>query len=78
MRAQWNTGRQYTANGQRIVAEVREDGIFFNDIDRMLWGKITTGYEIHTERDLKTVVMGCYDNGRWKSCQNHEVPKWQD
>lgn len=40
MRHQWQTGRQYSAEGQRIVAETVEGGVIFRDIDRNVEGFI--------------------------------------
>ena len=78
MKTQWNTGRAYTAAGQRIVAEVRDGKIWFNDIDRMICGVIDPAWEPESEGELRTMTMGCYDHGHWKDAQNHQVPRYQD
>jgi len=40
----FNTGREYTANGQRIAAALQENGdIVFVDVDRQIDGVISAG-----------------------------------
>ena len=40
----FNTGREYTANGQRIAASLLENGdIVFVDVDRQIDGVISAG-----------------------------------
>lgn len=42
VQVQWNTGRKYTARGQRIVARQLDDGtIAFRDLDRSIDGILT-------------------------------------
>lgn len=65
----FNTGRQYTAEGQIITAAVQEDGsIIFNDHSRGIWGKLA-----HNEDDLKKswrslqqFVLWSYDQGGYE------------
>ena len=62
----FNTGRLYTAQGQRIFWAQRNDGwLFFNDIDRMISGWVerkATPVEL-TAPVLPGWLMGQYDNG---------------
>jgi hypothetical protein len=37
---EWNTGRQYAADGQRIRAEVTPDGVNFYDMSRGIYGTV--------------------------------------
>jgi hypothetical protein len=40
----FNTGREYTANGQRIAASLQDNGnIVFVDVDRQIDGVISAG-----------------------------------
>lgn len=63
-RIQFNTGRRYSAQGQRIVAVLHDDGIVsFNDHDRMIWGE----YKPMFPEDFgKQQVMSCYDSGDYR------------
>lgn len=57
----FNTGRKYTANGQRIVATLHDDGfVTFFDHDRMVDGEFRLG--VHCSFD-QTEVMHWYDSG---------------
>ena len=63
----WNTGRGYTAHGQRIAAAQLSDGtVAFSDIDRGI-DYVTTGPCALT----RDAVMQAYDyndtNGNWYS-----------
>lgn len=79
----WNTGAQYTANGQRIYAELFANNIiFFYDIDRGVGGMIDIGmiYEewqmkYYTVSDMKEDVMVAYLNNHYKT--NREYYAWQ-
>lgn len=57
----WNTGRKYTANGQRIIATRLENGcVAFYDVDRMIAG-VT-----HEACDLtQHAVMSAYDANKY-------------
>jgi hypothetical protein len=53
----FNTGREYTKNGQRIAATLQENGdIVFVDVDRSICGIIRAGG--FTYEDIKT--LGCF------------------
>lgn len=69
MKAQWNTGRLYTDNGQPIVAQRVEEGIIFKDMARMIFGLIplAQGVHLHDEFHLRELTMANYDhhNYRW-------------
>ena len=67
----FNTGREYTAQGQRIVARLLDDGsIVFLDIDRGIDGVIAPAQGL-TREDVKdpffnrASVMDAYDNGNY-------------
>lgn len=66
MRTQFNTGRYYTAKGQRIVAKVVEDGILFNDLDRCIAGFIPLLKVPEDVPTLKEVTMFNYDHGNYR------------
>lgn len=69
MRFEWNTGRFYTADGQRIVAEVLADCIVFYDTARGFGGTVSLP-SIVTPGDadaLQRHVMRCYDRNDYKS-----------
>lgn len=59
----WNTGRTYTANGQRIAAALMPAGIAMVDIDRgisYLWEGATR------EQFTRSSIMHAYDNNEMK------------
>jgi len=59
----FNTGRAYSAAGQRISATKHEDGcITFYDHDRMIYGEIGPGRDL-TQRD----VTQAYDLNMYRS-----------
>lgn len=61
----FNTGRKYTAMGQRISATLHDDGIVtFYDHDRMIDGEYTP--RINNRID-DSMVMGKYDRLEYKS-----------
>lgn len=83
MRVQFNTGRLYTAIGQVIVAELRDDGrIYFYDTSRMIDGKTVPLHEDHV-RGIKAAgplalireTMNVYDNGLYNGSWN-DYPKY--
>src|SRR5262245_26411080 len=65
-RIQFNTGRKYTADGQRIVATRRDDGtVTFHDIDRLITGELrckATEAEFTKENVLSEYDRLQYDN----------------
>ena len=53
----FNTGREYTANGQRIAAALQDNGdIVFLDIDRQIDGVISAGALTCDE----VLAFGCF------------------
>ena len=74
MRVHWNTGRQYSANGQRITAEVVEserepneaEGFIFKDHDRGISGWVPYPCKLANldEPEVEAAVMRNYDQGR--------------
>ena len=56
----FNTGRKYTANGQRISATLHDDGqVTFYDHDRGIYGEFALG-----DRPFNAAyVMSAYDHG---------------
>jgi hypothetical protein len=68
----FNTGRLYTANGQRVTATLHEDGtVTFFDHDRMIDGQFTLG--LHCQFN-QVEVMHWYDSGM--TCGTKR--SWQD
>lgn len=66
----FNTGREYTEHGQRIVARLLDDGdIVFLDIDRGIDGVIrANGISKEDIEELyfnRVTIMDCYDNGNY-------------
>ena len=60
---QFNTGRQYSDKGQRIVAAQVDDGrIFFVDLDRCIDGMITAPSAELTEAS----VLRAYDTNQYR------------
>jgi hypothetical protein len=56
----FNTGRRYTANGQRITATLHDDGVVtFFDHDRMVDGQFTLPQHCRLN---ETEVMHWYDS----------------
>jgi len=70
-RYEWNTGRLYTAEGQRIVAEVTASGVHFYDMSRGVGGtvalpKYSTLSDTHA---VRRHVMDAYDHNRYASTE---------
>lgn len=66
----FNTGRQYSDNGQRIAAALLENGdIIFVDIDRGLEYLIPAG----SARFTQSSIMAAYDRGGLEWCNGHEL-----
>lgn len=65
MRVQFNTGRQYGPDGQRIVAVVTHGGIFFKDHTRGIDGYIVCQMQNMSARDVEENVMLAYDRGMY-------------
>lgn len=68
----FNTGRKYTANGQRITATLHDDGIVtFHDHDRMIDGE----FKINNPAFFsEAVVLGRYDRNEYERSNRC----WQD
>jgi len=65
----WNTGRQYTKEGQRIAATIYQGFVCFSDYDRMVSGAFP-----HTsDDDLKDQVMDHYDNNKYHCGMKYET-----
>ena len=68
----FNTGRQYSANGQRIAAALLDNGsIIFVDIDRGLEYIIPAG----AARFNQSSIMAAYDRGGLDWCNGHSLVK---
>lgn len=68
----FNTGRKYTAHGQRITATLHDDGIVtFFDHDRMVHGEFALPLHCRLN-DVE--VMHHYDNGLHQGTSR----AWQD
>lgn len=68
----FNTGRKYSAEGQRIVATLHDDGVVtFFDHDRYVDGQFKLGEHCSFN---ETEVMHWYDSGFAKGTQR----SWQD
>lgn len=69
----WNTGRSYTASGQRIAAEydLETDRIYFVDVDRHIEGSFPRpGFVAPEEMDetkVERFTMSAYDGNRYDS-----------
>ena len=63
----WNTGRGYTADGQRMAATYTADGrVHFADLDRGICGITQNPCVLTPSR-----VMWEYDNGRYNEWPTH-------
>lgn len=58
----WNTGRQYTAQGQRIMAKAVPGGLIFVDHDRQIDGFVPGDFV----GDVRTRVMTAYDTNAYR------------
>jgi hypothetical protein len=72
MQIKFNTGRQYTSNGQRIAARLLDNGdVVFVDADRQIEGRIA----VLCDRDFvasifnRAYVMDAYDSGAYSESQ---------
>jgi hypothetical protein len=61
LQTKWNTNRRYTANGQPMVAQLRDDGsVLFADQARMIWGVLTDGapdYSTYPVQNVRRVTL---------------------
>jgi hypothetical protein len=68
----FNTGRKYTAHGQRIVATLHDDGVVtFFDHDRQVDGQFSLGRHCSFNQ---VEVMHWYDSGMARGTQR----SWAD
>jgi hypothetical protein len=69
MKHEWNTGRQYDAHGQRMVAKVEDECILFSDRSRHINGSIPLGAYMQGRSlrpfEIETLVMHNYDHGNY-------------
>lgn len=66
----FNTGRQYSDNGQRIAAGLLENGnILFVDIDRGLEYLIPAGAAAFNQNS----ILAAYDGGGLEWCNGHAL-----
>jgi hypothetical protein len=70
-RHEWNTGRLYTAEGQRIVAEVTASGVHFYDMSRGVGGTVALpSYSTLSDTySVRQHVMNAYDHNRYSSTE---------
>jgi hypothetical protein len=70
----FNTGRGYTEKGQRIACKVFEGHIYFADIDRGIYGRISCDLEgLHSAQSLQNRVMHWYDKGMYVDACNGDL-----
>jgi hypothetical protein len=70
-RHEWNTGRLYTAEGQRIIAEVTATGVHFYDMSRGVGGTVAlpTYSTLSDTYSVRQHVMAAYDHNRYASTE---------
>jgi hypothetical protein len=70
-RHEWNTGRLYTAEGQRIVAEVTATGVHFYDMSRGVGGTVAlpTYSTLSDTYSVRQHVMSAYDHNHYSSTE---------
>ena len=66
----FNTGREYTDQGQRIIATLQENGaIYFDDVDRCVKGLIEfpgfTREEVAQFFFNQSAIMAAYDKNEY-------------
>lgn len=82
MRIQFNTGRGYTPNGQRIIADIKYDPYGnhyarFNDIDRGISGSIPVARTDLSAYELKEFVMYNYDLCNYSNADCDDL-QWEE
>jgi len=81
-KVQWNTGRQYDAHGQRMVAVVDEanNQLLFHDLSRGIPGAIPLGdYALGRGLDkyaIEQLVMANYNFGNYS--HSFELLEWEE
>ena len=79
MQFQFNTGRQYGPEGQRIVVKTTSDGIRFHDVDRGIEGFIKCNpVHLESKSEIKEILMFCYDRGVYEYDPYGGVLAWED
>lgn len=79
MIAHWNTGRHYSTEGQKLVAEVKgicngDVEVIFHDKTRGIAGRYTAQARWYqTEADIRKFVMERYDSGNFLGISPTEV-----
>tara|TARA_R110000868_G_scaffold1078_1_gene8249 strand:+ start:643 stop:906 length:264 start_codon:yes stop_codon:yes gene_type:complete len=72
MQIKFNTGRQYTTNGQRIAARLLDNGdVVFVDADRQIEGRIAMLCDREFVATIfdRAYVMDAYDSGAYSESQ---------
>lgn len=67
--AKWNTGRQYSNDGQPMFAIIHEGRAHFRDVARGIEGSVQLGDcepFLRAPSDLRGVVMYAYDRCQYK------------
>lgn len=79
-RIQFNTGRQYTERGQRIVAAALPDRVLFNDVSRGIDGTIplAPGKRFDSGVELREFTMANYDMGNYGWDMRARDLKWEE
>jgi hypothetical protein len=67
MEIEFNTNREYSADGQIILAAYRNGNVRFNDLTRGVAGRFAVESAPETETDLRVWVMIAYDEGRYEN-----------
>lgn len=75
---QFQTGRSYSAQGQRIVARYEHGSIVFKDLDRNISGKIVYNNSDDSIHELRVVIMFAYDRGMYDWVANPDDLAWVD
>lgn len=72
-RYEWNTGRHYSPEGQRIVAEVTDERVAFYDFARGIYGTLPLPQygELSDALRVRSYVMAGYDRNTYSS--GHEA-----
>lgn len=79
MQFQFNTGRQYSEHGQRIVVKTASDGIRFHDVDRGIEGFIKCNpVHLESKSEIKEILMFCYDRGIYEDDTYEGALVWED
>jgi hypothetical protein len=77
MKIQFNTGRLYQADGQRIVAAQEGTTVRFHDISRMIEGEFDLIRPARDRYELEQLVMTHYDFGQYRGAHSTGL-RWED